>query len=182
MHISRWHYERVRAHGAVFQSVFLKHVKYFILSCNVCKLLWSIVDSCLYLTLCDCSTSCFDPVYLLLAYLWLGLSRIGCISTINYFPHQKQAAGTLHQQQAAREAQQKHSAENTIKLCLDTSGCSYNQQHRPKTNCPVLVSTRHHRVSAIESLRATLATLTSLQLWTLPYRSMILSISVQESP
>ena len=36
-------------------------------------------DSCLYLTLCDYSPSCFDPVYLLLAYLWLGLSWIGCL-------------------------------------------------------------------------------------------------------
>ena len=59
---------------AVFQSAFLKHVKYFILSCIECKLLWSIVDRCLYLTHCDCSPSCFDPVYLLVAYLWLGSS------------------------------------------------------------------------------------------------------------
>ena len=78
-------------------------------------MLWSIVDSCLYLTLCDYSPSCFDPVYLLLADLWLRLTWIGCISTIKHFPHQKQAAGTLHQQQAAGEAQQKHSAENTRK-------------------------------------------------------------------
>ena len=76
------------------------------------------MDSCLYLTLCDCSPSCFYPVYLLLAYVWLGLSWIGCISTIKHFPHQKQAAGTLHQHQAAGEAQQKHSAENRIKPSL----------------------------------------------------------------
>ena len=68
---------------------------------------------CTYLP--TCSPSCFDPDLLLLAYLWLGLSWIGCISTIKHFLHQKQAAGTLHQQQAAREAQQKHSVEITIK-------------------------------------------------------------------
>ena len=39
--------------------------------------------------------SCFDPVHLLLAYLWLGISWIGCISAIKHFPHQKQAAGNL---------------------------------------------------------------------------------------
>ena len=94
----------------------------FILSCNVCSLLWSIVDSCLYPTLCDCSTSCFDPVHLVLAYLWLGLSWIGCISKIKHFPHQKQAAGTLHQQQAAGDAQQKHSVEITIKLSAPGEG------------------------------------------------------------
>ena len=115
VHISRWHYGRVCALGAVFQLAFLKHVKYFILSCIECELLWSIVDTSLYLTLWDCSPSCFDPVYLLLAYLWAGLSWSGCISTIKCFHHQKQAAETLHQQQAAGEAHQKHSAENTIK-------------------------------------------------------------------
>ena len=81
----------------------------------MCSLLWSIADSCLCITLCDCSPSCFDPNSLLLAYLWLVLSWIGCISTRNNFPHQTQAAGTLHQQQAAGKAQQKHSVEMTIK-------------------------------------------------------------------
>ena len=33
------------------------------------SVLWSIVDSCLYLTLCDCSPSCFDPDLFLLACL-----------------------------------------------------------------------------------------------------------------
>ena len=101
-----------------FRISFPQTCKYFILNCIECKLLWSIVNSCLYLTLCDCSPSCFDPVYLLLAYLWLGLSWSGCISTIKHFHHQKQAAGTLHQQQAAGEAQQNHSAQNTIKLSI----------------------------------------------------------------
>ena len=65
---------RMLALGAVFLSVFLMHVKYFILSCIECLLLWSIVDIFLHLTLCDCSPSCFDPVYLLLAYY----SGLGC--------------------------------------------------------------------------------------------------------
>ena len=50
------------------QSVFLKHVKYLNVSCIECLLLWSIVHIVLHLTHCDCSPSCFDPVYLLLAY------------------------------------------------------------------------------------------------------------------
>ena len=54
-----------------------------------CKLLWSIVDSCLYLTHCDCSPSCFDPVYPLLAYLWLGVSWGGCLSTNKAFSSSK---------------------------------------------------------------------------------------------
>ena len=97
------------------QISFSQTSKIFILGCFECKLLWSIADSCLYLTLCDCSPSCFDPDYLLLAFLWLRLSWIGCISTIKHFPYQNQATGTLHQQQAAGEAHQKHIAENTIK-------------------------------------------------------------------
>ena len=51
----------------------------------------------------------------MLHYLWLGLSSIGCISTIKHFPHQKQATGTLHRQQAAGETQQTHSVEITKK-------------------------------------------------------------------
>ena len=88
--------------------------------------------SCLYLTVCDCSPSCFDPDLLLLAYLWPGLSWIGCISTIKHFPHQKQAAGTLHQQQAAGEAQQTHSVEITIKRSGSKrqTVSAYRQQHR----------------------------------------------------
>ena len=54
----------------------------------------------------------------LLAYLCLALSWIGFISTIKHFPHQNQAAASLHQQQAAGEARPKHSAENTIKLSM----------------------------------------------------------------
>ena len=34
---------------------------------------------------------------------------------MKHFPHHKQDAGTLHQQQAAGEAQQKHTVEITIK-------------------------------------------------------------------
>ena len=41
--------------------------------------------------------------YLLIFRLWL--SCIGCISSTKYFVYRKQAAGTLHQQQAAEEAQ-----------------------------------------------------------------------------
>ena len=75
--------------------------------CIECLFLWLIVDIFLYLTHCDPSPSCFDPVCLLLAHPWLRLSRIGCISTTKHFHHQKQAAESLHQQQAAGEAEQR---------------------------------------------------------------------------
>ena len=74
-------------------------------------------------------------VYLLLAYLWLALSRIGCISTIKHFHHQKQAAGTLHQQQAAGEAHQKHSAENTIKPSPSDHRHTHTHETSPNTCC-----------------------------------------------
>ena len=110
------------------------------------------VDSCLYLTLCDCSPSCFDPDYLLLAYLWLGLSWIDCISTIKHFPHQKQAAGTLHQQQAAGEAQQTHSVEITMKLSRPPPA------HRPGLvrggrHCPHTPTAPHSKTTTPQSHR-----------------------------
>ena len=59
------------------------HVKYCILSCIECLLLWSIVDIFLHLTLCDCSPSCFDPVYLPLAY-YSGL-RCTCFVLCHHY-------------------------------------------------------------------------------------------------
>ena len=64
----------------MFQSVFLNQVKYLNLSCIECLLLWSSVDIFLHVTLCDCSPSWFDPVYLLIAYY----SGLGCTGLVLY--------------------------------------------------------------------------------------------------
>ena len=94
---------------------FPKHFSYlceyafrFDLSCSFCE--YPFIFHCLH-----CSPSCFDPDSLLLAYYWLGLSWIGCISSKQkLFISKNKQQETLHQQQAAGEA--KHSAETTINL------------------------------------------------------------------
>ena len=96
-----------------FSNCFPKHFSYlceyafrFDLSCSFCE--YPIIFHCLY-----CSPSCFDPDSLLLAYYWLGLSWIDCISSKQkLFISKNKQQETLHQQQAAGEA--KHSAETTI--------------------------------------------------------------------
>ena len=111
-HLLRWHYgERVTM--GQFSNSFRKRFSYlceyafrFDLSCSFCE--YPIIFHCLH-----CSPSCFDPDSLLLAYYWLGLSWIGCISNKQkLFISKNKQQETLHQQQAAREA--KHGAETTI--------------------------------------------------------------------
>ena len=96
-------------------------------TCKIChpelQLLWSIVDSFLYLTLCDCSPSCFDPVYILLPYLWLGISWIGCISADKHFPHQEQAAASLTPAASSRRGTTNTQCSNHYKtFSQDTQG------------------------------------------------------------
>ena len=82
----------------------------FDLSCSFCE--YPFIFHCLH-----CSPSCFGPDSLLLAYLWLGLSWIDCISANKSFSSsKKKQQETLHQQQAAREAQQTYSVEITINV------------------------------------------------------------------
>ena len=68
-----------------FPTLFPKHFSYlceyaiqFDLSCSFCE--YSNIFHCLH-----CSPSCFDPDSLLLAYLWLALSSIVCISSNKTF-------------------------------------------------------------------------------------------------
>ena len=111
-HLLRWHYgERVTM--GQFSNSFPKYFSYlceyafrYDLSCSFCE--YPFMFHCL-----QCSPSCFDPDSLLLAYYWLGLSWIDCISSkpkLSISKNKQQE--TLHQQQAAGEA--KHSAETTI--------------------------------------------------------------------
>ena len=114
-HLLRWHYgDRVTM--GQFSNSFPKHFSYlceyafrFDLSCSFCE--YPFIFHCLH-----CSPSCFDPDSLLLAYYWLGLSRIDCISSKQkLFISKNKQQETLHQQRAAGEA--KHSAETTINFC-----------------------------------------------------------------
>ena len=96
-----------------FSNSFPKYFSYlceyafrYDLSCSFCG--YPFMFHCLH-----CSPSCFDPDSLLLAYYWLGLSWIDCISSKpKLFISKNKQQETLHQQQAAGEA--KHSAETTI--------------------------------------------------------------------
>ena len=107
-----------------FSNSFPKHFSYlceyafrFDLSCSFCE--YPFIFHCLH-----CSPSCFDPDSLLLAYYWLGLSWIDCISSKQkLFISKNKQQETLHQQQAAGEA--KHSAETTINFFQCSKGFLY---------------------------------------------------------
>ena len=62
-----------------------------------------------------CSPSCFDPDSLLLAYFWLGLSWIDCISANKSLSSSKTSSRKPYTNSKQQE-RQKHSAETTINL------------------------------------------------------------------
>ena len=107
---------RLSDHGAVFQLFFPKHFSYLCeyaircaLSCRFCE--YSYIFHCLH-----CSPSCFDPHSLLLAYLWLGLSWIGCISTNKTFSSSKTSSRKPYTSSKQQERHNKHSVEITENL------------------------------------------------------------------
>ena len=67
----------------------------FDLSCSFCEN--HFISHCLH-----CSPSCFDPDSLLLAYLWVGYPGL---TVFQLFIFKNKQQETLHQQQAAGEAQ-----------------------------------------------------------------------------
>ena len=77
-------------------------------SCSFCE--YSFIFHCLH-----CSPSCFDPDSFLLAYLWLGLSWIGCISANKTFSSSKTSSRKPYTSSKQQE-RHKHSVEITIKL------------------------------------------------------------------
>ena len=92
---------------------FPKHFSYlceyaiqFDLSCSFCE--YPFIFHCLH-----CSRSCFDPLSLLLAYLWLGLSWIDCISANKSFSSSKTSSRKPYTSSKQQE-RQKHSVEITI--------------------------------------------------------------------
>ena len=111
-HLLRWHYgDRVTM--GQFSNSFPKHFTYlceyairFDLSCSFCE--YPFIFHCLH-----CSPSCFDPDSLLLAYLWLGLSWIDCISANKSFSSSKTSSRKPYTSSKQQE-RQKHSVETTI--------------------------------------------------------------------
>ena len=98
-----------------FSNSFPKHFSYlceyairFDLSCSFCE--YSNIFHCLH-----CSPSCFDPDSLLLAYLWLGLSWIDCISATKTFSSSKTSSRKPYTSSKQQE-RHKHSVEITMKL------------------------------------------------------------------
>ena len=113
-HLLRWHYgDRVTM--GQFSNSFPKHFSYlceyairFDLSCSFCE--YPFIFHCLH-----CSPSCFDPDSLLLAYLWLGLSWIDCISANKSFSSSKTSSRKPYTSSKQQE-RHKHSVEITINL------------------------------------------------------------------
>ena len=111
-HLLRWHYgDRVTM--GQFSNSFPKQFSYlceyairFALSCSFCE--YPFIFHCLH-----CSPSCFDPDSLLLAYLWLGLSWIDCISANKSFSSSKTSSRKPYSSSKQQE-RQKHSVETTI--------------------------------------------------------------------
>ena len=84
------------------------------MSCSFCE--YPFIFHCLH-----CSPSCFDPDSLLLAYLWLGISWIGCISANKTFYSSKTSSRKPYTSSKQQEGH-KHSVEITIKFsCRDPS-------------------------------------------------------------
>ena len=98
-----------------FSNSFPKHFSYlceyafrFDLSCSFCE--YPFIFHCLH-----CSPSCFDPDSLLLAYLWLGLSWIDCISANKRFSSSKTSSRKPYTSSKQQE-RHKHSVEITINV------------------------------------------------------------------
>ena len=101
-----------------FSNSFPKHFSYlseyairFDLSCSFCE--YPFIFHCLH-----CSPSCFDPDSLLLAYFWLGLSWIDCISANKSFSSSKTSSRKPYTSSKQQE-RHKHSVEITINLSND---------------------------------------------------------------
>ena len=103
---------RLSDHGAVFHlfsKTFQLSCEYAIecaLSCSFCE--YPFIFHCLH-----CSPSCFDPDSLLLAYLWLGLSWIDCISANKTFSSSRTSSRKPYTS-SKRQERHKHSVEITM--------------------------------------------------------------------
>ena len=113
-----------------FSNSFPKHFSYlceyafrFDLSCSSCE--YPFIFHCLH-----CSPSCFDPDSLILAYLWLGLSWIDCISANKRFSSSKTSSRKPYTS-SKQQGRHKNSVEITITFSPGGGGAP----------CPGLVGT-----------------------------------------
>ena len=134
-HVLRWHYgDRVTM--GQFSNSFPKHFSYlceyafrFDLSCSFCE--DPFIFHCLH-----CSPSCFDPDSLLLAYLWLGVSWIDCISANKSFSSSKTSSRKPYTSSKQQE-RQKHSVETTINLSGSKRQTVSAHRQQPRAVHPV---------------------------------------------
>ena len=112
-----------------FSNSFPKHFSYpceyairCALSCSFCE--YPFIFHCLH-----CSPSCFDPDSLLLAYPWLGLSWIDCISANKSFSSSKTSSRKPYTSSKQLE-RHKHSVEITLNLSA-TPGAGAGERKRP---------------------------------------------------
>ena len=134
-HLLRWHYgDRVTM--GPFSNSFPKHFSYlceyafrFDLSCSFCE--YPFIFHRLH-----CSPSCFDPDSLLLAYLWLRLSWIDCISADKSFSSSKTSSRKPYTSSKQQE-RQKHSVETTINFSGSKRQSVSAQRQQPLAVYPV---------------------------------------------
>ena len=111
-HLLRWHHGERVTMGQLSNSspkdfsYLCEYAIRFDLSCSYCE--YPAIFHCLH-----CSPSCFDPDSLLLAYLWLGLSWIDCISANKSFSSSKTSSRKPYTSSKQQE-KHKHSVEITI--------------------------------------------------------------------
>ena len=134
-HLLRWHYgERVTM--GQFSNSFPKHFSYlceyairFDLSGSFCE--YPFIFHCLH-----CSPSCFDPDSPLLAYLWLGLSCIDCISRNKRFSSPKKSSRRPYTNSKQQE-RQKHNVETTINFSGSKRQSVSAHRQQPRAVHPV---------------------------------------------
>ena len=140
-HLLRWHHGDSVTMGQ-FSNSFSKHFCYlcgyairFDLSCSFCE--YSFIFHCLH-----CSPSCFDPDSLLLAYLWLGLSWIGCISANKTF-YSSNTSSRKPYTISSQQERHKHSVEITIKLSGSKRQTVSAYRQQPRALQPVRQDQSH---------------------------------------
>ena len=99
-----------------FSNSFPKHFSYLCeyaircaLSCSFCE--HPFIFHCLH-----CSPSCFDPDSLLLAYLWLGLSWIDCISANKSF-----SSSTTRSRKPYTSSKQQERHNHSVEITINVS-------------------------------------------------------------
>ena len=134
-HLLRWHYgDRVTM--GQFSNSFPKRFSYLCEYAIRCDLSCSFFEYPFIFHCLHCSPSCFDPDSLLLAYLWLGLSWIDCISANKSFSSSKTSSRKPYTSSKQQE-RQKHSVETTINLSGSKRQTVSAHRQQPRAVHPV---------------------------------------------